>query len=191
MILIIGLGNPGPEYAFTRHNAGFLALDTFAESLNVLSFKFEKKFNAEISQITINGDTVILAKPQTFMNSSGEAVQKLMQFYKIHPHNCWVIFDELDLPLGAIKIRKNGGSGTHNGLKSIVAMVGREFPRFRIGIESRGLSAPEKQDTHSFVLTTFTKQEQSVAKEVFKKTAESLHEALKNGLDSAMNKFNS
>jgi PTH1 family peptidyl-tRNA hydrolase len=140
MILIVGLGNPGKKYEKNRHNIGFVLIDTLAYKYQA-EFKLDKKLNAEIAEIRnpeLSSEPILLAKPQTFMNNSGEAVQKIAAFYKIHPENIWVLFDELDLPLGTIKIRKSGGSGTHNGMKSVVGHIGKNFPRFRIGIESRG-----------------------------------------------------
>jgi PTH1 family peptidyl-tRNA hydrolase len=192
MILIVGLGNPGDKYEKTRHNTGFLAIDILAYKYHA-EFKLDKKFNAEIAEIKHpynSEEKVLLAKPQTFMNNSGEAIQKILQFYKISPENCWVIFDELDLPLGNIKIRKNGGPGTHNGMKSIVGKIGRDFPRFRIGIESRGQTASNFQDTHSFVLSPFFDPEKTILAEVLEKSVDSIEEALQYGLDQAMNRYN-
>ncbi|MGL5830655.1 MAG: aminoacyl-tRNA hydrolase [Candidatus Altimarinota bacterium] len=192
MILIVGLGNPGSKYEKNRHNTGFLAIDILAYKYQA-EFKLDKKFNADIAEIPHpfnSEEKVILAKPQTFMNNSGEAIQKIMQFYKIPPENCWVIFDELDLPLGNLKIRKNGGAGTHNGMKSIVGHIGREFPRFRIGIESRGQTASNFQDTQSFVLSPFFDPEKSILAEVLEKTVSAVEHGLQFDLEQAMNKYN-
>lgn len=192
MILISGLGNPGSKYEKTRHNAGFLALETLAYRYQV-EFKLEKKFNAELAEIDhpyLAEEKVILVKPQTFMNNSGEAIQKIMQFYKINPKDSWVIYDDLDLELGILKIRKNGGPGTHNGMKSIVARIGKEFPRFRIGIESRGKTASNFQDTHSFVLSQFFNTEKEILAQVLERTIQAVDFALKTDLDQTMNYFN-
>jgi PTH1 family peptidyl-tRNA hydrolase len=191
MILIVGLGNPGPKYNKTRHNVGFVALDTLAYKHN-LEFKHDKKFNAEIAELKLSElpEPFLLAKPHTFMNNSGEAVQKIAQFYKIAPENIWIVFDELDLPLGQIKIRKSGSAGTHNGMKSVVAHLGQNFPRFRIGIESRGETASRLQDTASFVLSEFFTPEKELISRSIEKIVEALESALKTDLDSAMNKFN-
>lgn len=206
MILIVGLGNPGEKYLKTRHNIGFQAIDLISKIFNA-ELQFDQKFNSEISK-PLNIDSilaqskelqsnklnletqVILAKPQTFMNNSGEAIQKILHFYKIPPENCWVIFDELDLPLGKIKILTNGGPGTHNGMKSIVAGIGKNFPRFRIGIESRGVTAAKEQDTHSFVLDNFKKEEEKVSKDSLENIEKAVLTSLKNGLESGMNQFN-
>lgn len=192
MILIVGLGNPGPKYNKTRHNVGFLAIDTLAYKWQ-LEFQHEKKFNAEIAEYNnaeFHDETIFLAKPHTFMNNSGEAIQKIAHFYKIAPENIWVVYDELDLPLGQLKIRKTGGPGTHNGMKSIVTYIGREFPRFRLGIESRGDTASNFQDTQSFVLSDFFPKEKEKLVEMINTTVQSIEMALKTDLDNAMNQFN-
>jgi len=192
MILIVGLGNPGPKYAKTRHNVGFLAADALAYKWQA-EFHYEKKFNAEIAEISnpsLHPEPILLAKPHTFMNSSGEAVQKIAHFYKIVPENIWIIFDELDIPMGELKIRKNGGPGTHNGMKSLVTHIGKDFPRFRIGIESRGQSASILQDTESFVLSEFFSSEKEILAESINKTVKAVELALKQDLEASMNQFN-
>lgn len=192
MILIAGLGNPGKKYEKNRHNVGFVVLDTLAYKKG-LEFKHDKKFNAEITEIPADSpdhDPVILAKPHTFMNNSGEALQKIAHFYKIPPENIWIIHDELDLPLGEMKIKKSGGPGTHNGLKSIVALLGKNSPRFKIGIESRGVTASQLQDTASFVLSDFFGQEKDVIAKVIEQAVQSIEIGLHEGLESAMNKIN-
>lgn len=192
MILIVGLGNPGPKYAKTRHNVGFLAADALAYKWQV-EFHHEKKFTAEIAEISIpslHSEPILLAKPHTFMNNSGEAIQKIAHFYKIPPANIWVIFDEVDIPLGELKIRKTGGPGTHNGMKSVVTHIGKEFPRFRIGIESRGQSASILQDTESFVLSEFFASEKEILIEAINKTVKAVELALKQDLEASMNQFN-
>ena len=190
MILIVGLGNPGPEYKNTRHNVGFMVLDELLQKLELQPFKQEKKFNAELVVAQIDEQKVIMAKPLTFMNLSGEAVQNISNFYKINPENTLVICDDLDLPLNQIRIKKSGGAGTHNGLKSIVSYIGENFPRLRIGIESRGLSAPQKQKTASFVLTPFTSEEKSTIQESITKATNAILTIIKHGPDSAMNENN-
>ena len=192
MILIAGLGNPGQKFQKTRHNVGFLAIDGISFKYNV-ELQFNKKFNAEIVEVNdpeLSQEPILLAKPQTFMNNSGEAIEKIMQFYKIPPENCWVIFDELDLPLGIIKIRKTGSAGTHNGMKSIVGKIGKDFPRFRIGIESRGVTASKLQDTQSFVMSGFFESEKDVLIDSLERVIEAVEIALQEGLETAMNKYN-
>ncbi|MBU0667924.1 aminoacyl-tRNA hydrolase [Patescibacteria group bacterium] len=190
MILIVGLGNPGPEYKKTRHNVGFMVLDELAGELKLETFKPEKKFSAELATVHIDGKKIILAKPQTFMNLSGETVQSLSAFYKIKPENIYIICDDLDLPLGQIRIRRKGGPGTHNGLKSVVEYIGEDFPRLRVGIESRGKSAPALQETVSFVLTPFTSKERPLVQKGIKNAINSLLTIIKSGIDTAMNEYN-
>jgi len=190
MKLIIGLGNPGAEYEETRHNAGFMAIDEIARQVEAPPFKQEKKFHAEISSTTFHDQKIILAKPATFMNLSGEAVAALRDFYKVKADDIFIIYDDIDLPLGQIRVKKDGSPGTHNGMKSIVQRIGGEFPRIRVGIESRGETAPEQQDTSSFVLTAFAPEEEDTAQKSIKKATNALKTALEEGLEEAMNQFN-
>jgi len=142
MKLIVGLGNPGEKYTNTRHNVGFLVLnklitDSKLNSNQVTPFRLENQFKAEVTQTGgIGEDRVIFAKPQTFMNLSGEAVSKLMQYYKIGCDDIVIICDDLDLPLGTIRVRLEGSSGGHNGLQSIINFIGSRFIRIRVGIGS-------------------------------------------------------
>lgn len=157
MKLMVGLGNPEKRYEKTRHNAGFMLLDTLHETLEpyqISNWKLSKKFNAQISGCTINGEKVILAKPMTYMNASGEAVQLLGHFYKISPHDLIVAHDEKDIPLGDIRIERNRSSAGHNGIKSIISHIGsQDFTRIRIGIKSK--NEKKMQDTAKFVLSKF------------------------------------
>lgn len=198
MKLIIGLGNPGKEYKTSRHNCGWMVVDALIHDLNFPEIKAEEKFKAKVSMGMVEtaghpeGEKIIFAKPTTFMNLSGEAVAAFRNFYKIDPVDIWIVFDELDLPLGQLRIRKNGGAGTHNGMKSVIESLGiKNFPRFRIGIESRGKTAPQQQDTTSFVLSSFTREETPLALEGMRKAVEAIKLALNEGIDAAMNKFNS
>lgn len=130
--LVIGLGNPGREYAATRHNVGWRVLDTLASN-----WKMETKFRAETAPLTLGGKKILLMKPQTFMNLSGESVRAVSDFYKVSPTQTLVISDDVDLPFGALRIRPSGGSGGHNGLKSIMQHLGtEEFPRLKIGVRN-------------------------------------------------------
>lgn len=169
MKVIAGLGNVGDKYTNTRHNVGFTALDLFAEQLEKsgtpVTWKNESKFDAIIAKIKFNGQELLLVKPTTFMNLSGLALQKILAFHKIAPENLAVIYDDIDLPLGKIRIRTEGSAGTHNGMKSIIQELGTDaFTRIRIGIESRGDLAPKEQDLSSFVLSRFTEAEQPLLK---------------------------
>jgi len=135
MFVIAGLGNPGIEYALTRHNAGFLGIDNLAGKYNMASYK--KKFDALVAEGVILGQKVLLLKPETFMNNSGNSIMKALHFYKQGPEKLIVIHDELDLPFGAVRLKSGGGTAGHNGLNSIVRHLGQEFTRIRIGIQKR------------------------------------------------------
>lgn len=173
--IIVGLGNPGKEYEKTRHNVGFMLADLLRENFKFPDWKERKKFSSHISEGTVADEKILLAKPQTFMNLSGEAVQKLVQFYHCPQNDLWVVYDDVDLPLGEIRIRKEGSAGTHKGMKSIIEHLGKtDFPRCRIGIESRGESAPAKQGISSFVLEPFNKEEFTVLQESLKKALREL-----------------
>jgi peptidyl-tRNA hydrolase, PTH1 family len=192
MILIVGLGNHGKEYARNRHNVGFFCI-TYLAKQHSTGFKL-KQCRSETGTGEIAGARVLMAKPHTYVNSSGEAVQGLMHKYKIGVDDLIVICDDLDLPLGKIRIRKDGGAGGHNGLKSIIACIGsREFKRVRIGIgrpdEGRDRRASEDEIV-DYVLSNFTSDEEKIIKQAIPKTAEAVEEIISNGIDSAMNKFN-
>ncbi|WBF65647.1 MAG: aminoacyl-tRNA hydrolase [Candidatus Kinetoplastibacterium crithidii] len=148
--LIVGLGNPGPEYLNTRHNAGFWLLDIFAEALKV-NFVYDKYFDGLISKTYHNSNSIIFFKPSTYINNSGVALHKLVNFYKINPESILVIHDELDLQPGDIRVKYNGGSAGHNGLRSIQKVMGSEFWRIRIGI-GHPRSSNSKQLVSDFVL---------------------------------------
>lgn len=187
MKLIVGLGNPGTAYEGTRHNIGFDALEALRVRLKFSGFRNESKFKAEISRGDFNGEKLILVRPQTFMNLSGEAVQALKHFYKISEVDLWVVYDDIDLPLGALRLRESGSAGTHNGMKSIIQSLSTElFPRFRLGIESRGVNAPAEQDLSSFVLEPFRHEEFFLVKEALERLSEAVVLALKKGIPEAM-----
>lgn len=158
MKIIIGLGNIGKEYEKTRHNAGFMVIDQLAKDLG-LTWKEDSKLHTLIAK----GSDILLAKPTTLMNLSGHAASAVIHFYKAPISDLTVIYDDVDLPLGTIRVRDKGSAGTHNGMKSIIQELGTsEFKRIRIGIESRGELAPAKMDTSSFVLSAFTKEESAL-----------------------------
>jgi len=188
MILIIGLGNQGEKYAKTRHNAGFMALDALQEDVNFnfSQWRENKKFSAFISESI--DKKIKLLKPTTFMNESGRAAAATARFYKIKPENIWVAHDDLDLPVGKIKVQQNRSAAGHNGIKSIIEYLGTQnFGRFRIGI------APEKKKTASgsnIVLKKFTAQENKTIKSAIQKISAAISYAITNGLAKTMNKFN-
>lgn len=185
MYLIIGLGNPEEEYARTRHNMGFDTINKISEKYNIKVNK--SKFNALYGAGEIEGEKVILLKPQTYMNLSGTAIRDFMNFYKLSPENIIVIFDDLDIEPGIIKIRKKGGPGTHNGMKSVVNEIKSEdFCRIRIGIGN-----PEyKNDLLNHILTRIPDDEYKILEKAIDNATSAIAEILKNGIDSAMNKYN-
>lgn len=188
MFLIVGLGNPGKKYKNNRHNIGFRILDEFQRENDFLDFKLVKKFNSLISQGKISGKKILLVKPQTFMNKSGNAVKTLTNFYKITRTGLVVIHDDIDLPLGKIKIIKSRGSAGHKGVESIIRELRtKNFVRIRVGIQ------PQKgkpKNPEKFVLQKFTKTEEKIVKKIIKKTCQALKTALTEGLEKAMTKFN-
>lgn len=153
MLLLVGLGNPGAGYSENRHNIGFMAVD---EIVRRHSFSpWRKKFQAEVAEGTVGGIKVLALKPQTYMNRSGQSVGEAVRFYKIEPDNIVVIHDELDLPLGRLKVKKGGGHGGHNGLRDIDAHIGKEYRRIRLGIGHPG----DKDLVTGHVLSDFAKGE--------------------------------
>mgnify|MGYP001560554918 CR=1 FL=1 len=188
--LIVGLGNPGEKYQKTRHNAGFTILDLLCKQLDFEPFHEEKKFKAELSIGEFEDEKVILAKPLTFMNLSGAAVQKILHYYKIPVSDCMIVYDDLDIDFGQIRIRKKGGPGTHNGMKSVVSAIGENFPRLRFGVENRQFAQKKRQNAESFVIAPFAKTEQAALKKALKHAADAIYMYLKNGTDDAMNRYN-
>jgi PTH1 family peptidyl-tRNA hydrolase len=184
--LIVGLGNPGIEYQFTPHNLGFLTIDRIANNLGVEVRN--RQCRALTARGVIAGEAVILAKPETYMNLSGLSVRELAAEYPVDlKSDLIVIYDELDLPLGAIRIRQRGSSAGHNGMESILGALGTdEFLRIRLGI------APDRKvaDGVKFVLTPFRKAQEKVIVEVIEKAVEAVEVIIKNGPDDAMNRFN-
>ncbi len=185
MYIIAGLGNPGDNYKYTRHNMGFLAIDNLAEKLNIKVNKI--KFKSLIGEGNYKGEKVILVKPQTYMNNSGEAVRDIVKFYKIDLSNLIVIVDDIDIEFAALKVKRSGSAGTHNGLKSIIyQLIDDNFPRIKVGIGQK----KEGQDLANFVLSGFTKSEGSQIEQTIDKAADCAIEIMDRGVESAMNKFN-
>ncbi|OIP75920.1 MAG: aminoacyl-tRNA hydrolase [Parcubacteria group bacterium CG2_30_36_21] len=188
MILIVGLGNPGIKYKRTRHNIGFRVLDEFQRENNFPDFKFFKKFNALIFEGNIGRKKVILAKPQTFMNNSGQAVKNLTIHYSLPFINLIVVHDDIDLPLGKIRISKSRGSAGHKGIESIIKELrSKNFVRIRIGIRNQELRI---KNIEKFVLQKFTEEEEKIIKKIIKESCSALKIILSEGLEKAMNKFN-
>ena len=185
MYLIVGLGNPEVEYSKTRHNMGFNTINKIAEKYNIQVNK--TKFQGLYESVIIEGQKAILIKPQTYMNLSGNCVQEFVNFYKIEKENIIVIYDDMDIEPGQIKIRKKGSAGGHNGMKSIIQMIGtEEFSRIRIGI-----GRPEHNgDEINYVIGAIPEEEIPKLDEGTEKAKDAVIEILKKGIDSAMNKFN-
>lgn len=184
ILLVVGLGNPGARYANSRHNVGFLVVDRFAREHRLGSAR--RRFNAQYAEGRVEGKRVILLWPQTFMNSSGDAVGKFYSFFKIEPHNMIVVYDDLDLPLGKLRLRAQGSSGGHHGMESIISRIGTsDFPRVRVGI---GRPTPDADIDH--VLGEFDKSERKVMDETFARAADAVTIWLADGIDMAMNRFN-
>lgn len=185
MYLIVGLGNPEEEYSKTRHNMGFNAVNKIANEFKIEMNK--KKFDALYGEGIIEGEKVILLKPQTYMNLSGKSIIQVVNFYKIPMENICVIYDDIDVDLGKIKIRKKGSSGSHNGMKSVIEELHtEEFARIRVGI-----GKPEfKNDMINYVIGSIPEEEVEILDKASTTAKDAVIEILKNGIDIAMNKFN-
>lgn len=184
--IVACLGNPGNKYQNTRHNAGFLAADYISQKLNI---KIDKlKYKSLCGDVMINGKRVLFLKPQTFMNLSGEAIIEAANFYKIPPKNILVIFDDVALDLGKLRIRQKGSDGGHNGIKSILTLLGSDdFPRIKIGV---GGKPNADYDLADWVLGQLTKEEQEIIFKVFGNVYSALELIVDDKLQEAMNKFN-
>ncbi|MBO4896791.1 MAG: aminoacyl-tRNA hydrolase [Clostridia bacterium] len=184
MYLIAGLGNPGEKYKYTRHNVGFMTIDYLSA---VHGIKVKKiKFRALIGEGMIGGEKVLLAKPSTFMNLSGESIAPMAEYFKIPKDKIIVIYDDVALPTGKLRIRPSGSDGGHNGMKSVIYMLETEkFPRIRIGIGNTG-----EIPMADFVTGTFSKEDGEKVTSCIKQTDKIISEIIENGVESAMNKFN-
>ncbi|MCK9246316.1 MAG: aminoacyl-tRNA hydrolase [Anaerolineaceae bacterium] len=183
--LIVGLGNPGLEYRYSRHNFGFMVLDALAEHWSVPLKKI--KFKAVVGEDRYQGNKVVLAKPLTFMNESGRAVAPLLRFYKCPPENMLVIHDDLDLPLGTLRIRPSGATAGQRGMESITRMIAtQEFPRMRLGISR----PPGQMDPKDYVLKKFLPAEEELKIMVINQAVEAVECFVTQGLTKAMNTYN-
>ena len=184
MYLIVGLGNPGLSYKKTRHNAGFQALDVLADDLGVRVKT--KGFSALYGEGRIGNERVILCKPQTYMNLSGDAVQQLLHFYKLEPERLIVLYDDIELPLGSLRIRANGSAGSHNGMRSIITCVHSEnFARIRIG-----MGKDESLMLRDYVLKRPSKEEQKTLDEVYLHAADAAKLIVSGNIGEAQTKYN-
>lgn len=185
MYIIVGLGNPEPEYSNTRHNMGFDTINKLAKKYNI---EFSKtNFKGIYGTGIIEGEKVILLKPQTYMNLSGESIKEIINFYKLNTDNLIIIYDDIDIEPGIIKLRKTGGPGTHNGMKSVIKEIGTEkFSRVRIGI-----GKPEhKGDLINYVIGKISEEDKKILEKSTDVAKDAVIEIIKNGMDKAMNLFN-
>lgn len=184
--IVVFLGNPGPKYRDTRHNAGFMAADAMEKKLGVSINKL--RFKALTAQSTLGGEKVLLLKPQTYMNLSGESVSPAAAFYKVPPEHIIVVSDEVSLPIGKLRIRKSGSAGGHNGLKNIIAMLGTDaFPRIRMGV---GAPPHADYDMADWVLSSFKNQDADDMRSLAVRVCDAVECYIAEGPDRAMNKFN-
>jgi PTH1 family peptidyl-tRNA hydrolase len=184
--LVAGLGNPGPEYADHRHNIGFQVVEALARS-HGLTFSRRKEFRAHVAEGQIAGRAVFLAKPQTYMNLSGRPVGRLQRTYEIPPEQILIVYDDLDLPLGRLRMRPEGGSGGHRGMRSIIEVLGTQaFPRLRVGVDR----PPGRMDPAEYVLRPFAKEQQALLDEVLERAVAAIECWLADGIVAAMDEFN-
>jgi peptidyl-tRNA hydrolase, PTH1 family len=184
--LVAGLGNPGAEYAKTRHNLGFIVLDAFAQK-HGLPWKLQASFEAETARWEQSGRTVILAKPQTYMNESGRSVQKLAAFFKVPPDSIIAAYDDLNIDLGKVKVSVTGSAGGHNGVASLLEHLGDGFSRFRLGI---GPKAPPQIELKDFVLGKFTPEQEDIVQKNLENYVSGLTLLIQQGPAKAMNQLN-
>ena len=184
MYVIAGLGNPGKKYENTRHNMGFITIDQLAEKHNIKVDKI--KFKALVGEGIIAGQKVLLVKPQTYMNLSGESLREVMNFYKLEPENLIVIYDDMDVDVGGLRIRKFGSAGSHNGMKSVVYQLKSDrFPRVRLGIGNK-----KNADAADFVTGGFRKEEVPLLEEAVTNAVSAIECMLDADIDTAMNRYN-
>lgn len=182
MLLVVGLGNPGAKYASTRHNVGFMVVDKLAEDLKAGAFR--EKFSGVFARVT--APDVVLLKPMTFMNLSGESVQQAMKFFKVELRDVLVVYDELDLPFGECRLKLGGGAAGHNGIKSLLTHCGGDgFMRLRVGI-----GKPRHGDASPHVLGEFSAAERAALQDVLDQAALGVHQVIDQGIAKAMNAFN-
>ena len=191
-LLVVGLGNPGSQYDRTRHNVGFDVIDSLAKRWSI-PLRSERRFKGDIGQgLGPKGFKLTLLKPSTYMNKSGDSVRAVMDWYKWTPQSILVVYDDMDLPVGKIRLRKSGSAGGHNGMRSLIACLGtQEFPRLRLGIDSPKSNRVINSDTISYVLGRFSPPEQTVISEVIELCADAVETSIKSGFDTAMNRYNS
>lgn len=186
MFIIAGLGNPKKEYENTRHNVGFEVIDALADHYGIRVI--DRKHRALVGKGVIEGQKVLLAKPLTYMNLSGESLREIIDYYKEDPETqLLVICDDISLDVGQLRIRKKGSAGGHNGIKNIIAHLGtQEFPRIKVGVGDK----PKKMDLADYVLSRFSKEDRAAMEDAFKEAAKAVEVMITEGMDTAMNQFN-
>ena len=185
MYIIAGLGNPTREYEKTRHNVGFDTIDVLVDKMNVSVD--ERKFKGLYGRGILEGEKVILLKPQTFMNLSGESVRAAADYYKVDPDHIIIIYDDISLAPGQLRIRTKGSAGGHNGIKSIIAHLGtQEFPRIKIGVGDK----PPRMDLADYVLSRFSREDREIMEKAFEEAAQAVQVMIRQGMEAAMNQFN-
>lgn len=204
--MIVGLGNPGEKYEHTRHNFGFMVVERFLKDLASVGntvWSTNEKVKSEIALLEWKGDKLIIAKPKTYMNNSGMAVSLLASYYKVDSSDIWIVYDEMDLPLGSMKIRFGGAAAGHHGVESIMASLGTDkFWRFRMGIgvtrlhqdsddeKSHAIGRQKIKKAEELVLNSFTASEQGKVRELIKHGSDALQMALEKGMEASMNRYN-
>lgn len=186
--IVVGLGNPGDGYASTRHNIGFQVASRLAKRAG-LDFSV-KAADSRIAEGQLGGRRVVIARPQTFMNDSGRAVGKLLERYRLDPSDVLVVCDDVDLPLGRVRIRQRGGAGTHNGMRSVVGEIGESFPRVRCGVAPADPQTEMSGDLAEYVLEPFPADERERAGAMVARAAEAIEVAIRDGVPAAMDRFN-
>lgn len=186
MKMIVGLGNPGKQYETTRHNVGFMAIDQVASDYQ-LNWSLDTKFQAKVATAIINGEKVLFVKPMTYMNESGRAVEAIRHYYKVDPVDILIIYDDLDLPTGKLRLRQSGSAGGHNGIRSIIAQLGKQnFKRLRIGIDR-----PKQQSVVDYVLGKVTDDEKEKLDAAFARAQEAVEDWIQqDDFNKVMNQFN-
>jgi PTH1 family peptidyl-tRNA hydrolase len=188
MLLIVGLGNPGPRYAATRHNVGFRVIDELARQCGVPASAFKERFHGEVANARLGNADLLLLRPQTFMNESGRSVQAACTFYKVKPSELIVAHDELDVPFSEVRLKQGGGDGGNRGIRSVTSALGPDYVRIRLGI---GRPPPDfRGDVADFVLQAFASTELATVDQMVTRAAEAVSLVTSLGLEKAMNRIN-
>lgn len=189
--LIVGLGNPGPKYDRTRHNIGFEVVDALAKSLPGVSLASNKRFQGDAGEFRSAGERTVLLKPSTYMNKSGQSVRAVLDWYKLTPAEVLIVYDDMDLPTGKLRMRLSGGAGGHNGMKSIISHLGtKAFPRLRVGVGSADKSGDPNGAVISHVLGRFSPEERKIVDAVIPMAVDAIDLSLRKGVERAMNLYN-